>query len=283
MRTNPNPRPETMPLDLDTRRRSLIPLLAVGLAALYLFAYLPLRKSAASLNAPLEQSWRKLAGALGQTNATKLDFYAITNQFEETRTALVAFDQARAQARARVDLDWELRRLLAEPFQLVDYDYASGRLMDELGRLARDQKVGMEAGVFAGFPEQRADMTEPALLWVELRFLECLLKSAINSKVATIHSVSAFQPPASLTPTNGARPVIELPVQIELTGATENIGRFLQTLPLRDFELKAAGLPEAPTNKPALFVDRILLRKQTPEKPDEVRLSLRAVGFVLRE
>jgi hypothetical protein len=32
-----------------------------------------------------------------------------------------------------------------------------------------------------------------------------------------------------------------------------------------------------------LFVDRVVMRKQAPEKPDEVRLSLRAIGFVLRE
>jgi hypothetical protein len=271
-----------MKLELETRRRSLLPLLAVALAALYLFVFLPLGRKAASLDEPLNQSWRRLANALGQTNATQLDFVAITNQLRETRAALVVFDQAREQARARVQLDAELRARLSEPFQLVDYNFESGRKMDELSRLARAQKVALEPGVFAGFPDQRADMFEPALLWAELRFLDCLLTTAINAKVATIHSVEAALPsgqPAS----NGPGSFAELPVQIELTGTAANVGRFLQTLPLREAEIRAASLPESPTNKPALFIDRITLRKQSPEKPDEVRLALRAVGFVMRE
>jgi hypothetical protein len=54
-------------------------------------------------------------------------------------------------------------------------------------------------------------------------------------------------------------------------------------LPLRADELRAAGLPEAPVDKPPLFVDRLIIRKQSPDKPDEVRVWLRVVGFVLRE
>lgn len=272
-----------MRIELETRRRSLLPLLAVALAAVYLFIYVPLGQKAGRLDAPLDQAWRKLATALGQTNALRLDFVAITNQYHETRTALVALEKARKLARSRARLDEELRVRLAEPFQLVDYDYASGRLMDQLARLAKTQKVGLETGVFAGFPVQRADMTEPALLWAELRFLEGLLTSAINANVTTIHSVSATLPAVSDSTTNAMQWLVELPVQIELTGNAANVGKFLQTLPLRTEEIKAAGLPEVSTNKPALFIDRILLRKQSPEKPDEVRLALRAVGFIFRD
>lgn len=270
-----------MPIELETRRRSLLPLLAAALTGLYLFGYLPLGKEADRLNAPLDLAWRKLAIAVGQTNASRLDFVTVTNQASEIRVALAAFDKARKEARARVQVDEELRVRLSEPFQLVDYNFASGRAMDNLTQLARAQKVGLEAPVFAGFPDLRADMEEPALLWAELRFIEGLLTAAVNAKVTTIHSLMAPMP-ATMT-TNGARMIAELPVQIELTGPVANVGRFLQTLPLRDTEIRAAGLPEVPTNKPALFIDRILLRKQSPEKPDEVRLALRAVGFVVRE
>ena len=72
-------------------------------------------------------------------------------------------------------------------------------------------------------------------------------------------------------------------MRIELTGAIANVARFLQTLPLRADEIQASGLPAAPTNKPALFIDRLVLRKQSPDKPDEVRVSLRAVGFVFQK
>jgi hypothetical protein len=270
-----------MHIELETRRRALLPLLALGLAALYLFVFMPLNQSAAKLDGPLDQSWKKLAAALGQTNTTRINFAAITNQFNETRTASVAVDKARKLARARVRLDDDLRNRLGEPFQLVDYDYASGRLMDQLGKLAAAQKVTLEPGVFGGFPEPRADMTEPALLWAELHFIESLLTSAINAKVGVIHSVSAMLP--AFANTNYTRVLAELPVQLELTGTSASVAGFLQTVPLRGDEIKAAGLPEAPTNKPALFIDRIQLRKQAPEKPDEVRLMVRVVGFVFRD
>ena len=59
--------------------------------------------------------------------------------------------------------------------------------------------------------------------------------------------------------------------------------KLLQCLPLRPEEIRAAGLPEAPADKPALFIDRLVVQKQSPDKPDEVHVWLRAVGYVLRE
>jgi hypothetical protein len=75
----------------------------------------------------------------------------------------------------------------------------------------------------------------------------------------------------------------EIPVQIELTGSTASVVRFLQGLPLRAEEINAAGLPEASTNKPAMFIDKLVLRRQSPDKPDEVRLALRIASFVFPE
>lgn len=272
-----------MRFELETRRRLILPLLAGLLLAGYLFAFLPLSRKAASLDGPLDQNWRKLANLMGQTNALKLDFFSITNQFNETRSALTAFEQARQQARRRVELDETLRANLSAPFQLVDYDNEAGWVRGALGRLARQQKVTLEPAALDGFPAQTADMQEPALLWAELAFIESLLTTAINAQVTTIHSISAPSPLTNAPPTIGLRSLIELPVQVELTGSVPSVGRFLQTLPLRAAEIKAAGLPEAPTNKPALFIDRLVVRKQTPEKPDELRVSLRAVGFIFRE
>ena len=272
-----------MRLDPEIRRRSILPLLAAALAAVYLFGFVPLDHKAALQDEPLEKSWRKLAGLLGPTNVTKLDFVSLTNQYQETRAAFAAFETARKQARARVELDEDLRGLVCAPFSLVEYESAAYRQRTTLARLAKQQGVTLEPAVADGYPHQTADMTEPALLWAELAFLDDLLTTAINAKVATIHAVVAPLPLSNAPPTNNVRPLAELPVQIELTGPVPNIARFLQTLPLRASEIKAAGLPEAPTNKPALFIDRLVLRKQSPDKPDEVRLWLRAVGFVFRE
>jgi len=272
-----------MRLDLETRYRSILPLLAGVLGAVYLFVFMPIDRKAGSLDAPLEKSWRQLAAALGQTNAVKLDFVSLTNQLKETRAAVAAFETARKQARKRVELDAALRTQLGEPFFFVDYQYEAGRRMDALALLAKQEGVVLEPAVLAGFPEKSFDMKEPALLWAELAFLDSLLTTAINAKVATIHFIAAQMPLTNAPASANGRLLTELPMQIELTGAIANVGRFLQTLPLRADEIKAAGLPSAPTNKPALFIDRIILRKQTPEKLDEVRVSLRAVGFVFQK
>ena len=155
--------------------------------------------------------------------------------------------------------------------------------MGMLTRLAKQENVVLEPAVLAGFPEQSVDVKEPALLWAELAFLDSLLTTAIHAKVTTIHFIAAQMPLTNAPSAVNGLSLTELPMQIELTGAFANVARFLQTLPLRADEIKAAGLPEAPTNKPALFIDRLMLRKQVPEKPDEVRLSLRAVGFVFQK
>lgn len=272
-----------MRLDPETRRRSLLPLLAGALTAGYLFVFLPLDRTARSLDVPLEKKWRLLATALGHTNALRLDFVSLTNQFNETRAALNVFETARKQAQTRVELDEALRARLNAPFVLLEYDNEAGRQMGTLARLAKQQGVGIEPGVFAGFPQQTADMKEPALLWAELAFLDTLLTTAINSKVTTIHSVAAPLALTNAPPLVSGRSFAELPVQIELTGPIQNVARFLQTLPLHADEVKAAGLPEASTNKSVLFIDRLVLRKQAPEKLDEVRASVRVVGFVFRE
>lgn len=272
-----------MRLDLETRYRSILPLLAGVLGAVYLFVFVPINRKAGSLDAPLEKSWHQLAAALGQTNALQLDFMSVTNQLEVTQAALAAFETARKQARSRVELDAGLRAQLSEPFLYVYYQYEAGRRMDALARLAKQEGVVLEPAVLMGFPEQSADMKEPALLWAELAFLDSLLTTAINAKVGVIHFIAAQMPLTNAPAGSNGRSLSELPLQIELTGPITNVARFLQTLPLRADEITAAGLPAAPTNKPALFVDRIVLRKQAPEKLDEVRVSLRAVGFVFQK
>lgn len=271
------------PFGPETRRRSIIPLLGAGLVLGYLFVFTPLSHKAERFDRPLEESWRELAGILGQTNATQLDFVAITNQLAETRHAIAALETARKQAQRRVEPGEPLRARMSETFQLVEYDIESGWRISDLARLAKKQKVTIEPAVFAGFPQQTAEVREPALLWAELEIIDCLLTSAINCQVSGIHSLSAPLLLTNAPPSSGVRTLVELPVQLEFSGPAPNVERFLQSLPLRADELKAAGLPDAPTNKPALFVERLVLRKQSPDKLDDVRVSLRAVGFVFRQ
>lgn len=270
-------------LSPELRRRSVVPLLAAMLAAGYFLALAPLSRRAAALDVPLQQSWRKLTLALGQTNAVRVDFTAITNQLAETRRAIAALESARQRALARIQPGETLRTRLSQPFQLVDYDNEVGQRAAALTRLAREHNVALEPSVFAGFPRQTADIREPNLLWAELDFIDQLLRMAIQARVTAIHSVSTLAALTNAPPTNGLAALAELPVQLELSGPAPNVARFLQTLPQRGEELIAAGQTNAPADKPALFIERLVLRKQSPERRDEVRATLRAVGLVLRE
>jgi hypothetical protein len=270
-------------LSPELRRRSVAPLLAAALAVGYVFVLAPLSRRAESLDGPLQQSWRKLTVTLGQTNATRVDFTAITNQLAETRRAIAALESARQRALARIQPGETLRARLQQPFQLVDYDNEVGERAAALTRLAREHNVALDPAVFAGFPRQTADVREPNLLWAELEFIDQLLRAAIQARLTAIHSVSTLSPLTNAPPTNGLPSLAELPVQLELSGPAPHLARFLQTLPRRGEELIAAGHTNTPPDKPALFIERLLVRKQSPDRRDEVRATLRAVGFVLRQ
>ena len=266
----------------EIRRRCLLPLAGLALALFYLLGFMPMAHEAASLDAPLSAAWRKLALSMGQTNALAIDFLHLTNQLNETRQALAILEDTKKKAAARLEVAPELRSRLNDPFQLVDFQNERSKKMDELDRLARERKITIEPAVFAGFPEHTIDIKDPSLLWAALAMSHELLSTAVACKVSAIHSLEV-----NLDLTNAvaseARRWTQIPLQIEFTATGDNAIKVVQSLPLRPDEIRAAGLPEAPPEKMPLLVDRLVVRKESPEKLDEVRVWLQAVGFVLRE
>ncbi len=267
----------------EYQRRGFIPLAGLALAAYYLFVMLPLARKADSLEEPLQKAKLRLLTSLEQTNATAIDFLHITNQLSETRQALLILENAKAQAKTRLQLGATVRARLHSDFQLVDYENERGRKVEELGNLAKQLQVTVAPAVFTGFPEHTADVQQPSLLWAALSLTEGLVRTALQCKVAAIHSLEAPPVLTNAPPTNSTDQLAEIPLQVEFTASAASAASFLLSLPLRADEIRAAGLPQAPADKPALFVDRLLVQKQSPDKPDEVHVWLRAVGFVLRE
>src|SRR4051794_548023 len=103
----------------EYRRRSVIPLAGIALAAYYVMVFLPLKRHAQSLDAPVEKARLKLAGSLDPANAS-IDFLSISNQLAETKRARAVFEDARQKAAARIELVPALRARVNAPFQLVD-------------------------------------------------------------------------------------------------------------------------------------------------------------------
>ena len=267
----------------ELRRRSVLPLAGVAVAAYYLLIFVPLARRSANLDEPLQRGWQKLSASLDQTNATTLDFAQITNQLNETRAELALLEEAKKKAAARLDLVPELRTRMAAPFQLVDYQNERGKQIDDLDRQARQQQVSIEPLVYVGFPEHTADMAEPSLLWAALSFTDDLLESAVRCKVAAVHSLEVAVASTNSVTGESTGHWAEIALQLEITAPAENALRLVKTIPLRNDELKAAGLPVGARPKTPLFIDRLIIRKETPEKLDEVRIWVRALGFVLRE
>jgi hypothetical protein len=270
-----------MPSLREIRRRFVLPLVGIGLVAYYLFVYLPLGRRARSLDGPLQRAWQRLAASTDQTNSSTIDFQHLTNQLAETRQALGILEGAKQKAAARLEMGAAIRAKMNEPFQLVEYENERSKQMEELGKLAKQNQAALEPGVFAGFPEHTADVKQPELLWAALSLVNSLLRAAILCKVGAIHNLDVAIVNAAST--NSNERLTEIPIQVEFTGPVASVARLMQSLPLRADEISAAGLPEAAADKPALFIDRLIIKKQSPEKPDEVRVSMRALGYVMRE
>jgi hypothetical protein len=265
----------------EYQRRSIVPLAGMALAAYYVIVFVRLQGQAEALDVPVEKARSKLAASLDQTNGA-IDFLAVSNQLRETKHALAVFDEARQKAGARIELPGTVRARLNAPFQLVDYENELSKEIDDLKQLAEKQKIIVEPAVFGGFPEHTVDVKRPELLWASLSAVDGLLRTAIQTKVIAIHRLETTALTTNLPAANGDR-LAELPVQVELTGPADTVWKLLGALPLRGDELRSSGFPDAPVEKPPLFIDRLILRKQSPEKPDEVRILLRVVAFVMRD
>src|SRR6266705_5349233 len=105
----------------EYKRRSILPLAGLALAAYYLIVLLPLSRRAKELDAPLQNAWQKLSASLDQTNVIAIDFLRITNQLAETRQAITLLENAKQKAAARLELGATVRKRMNEPFKLVDY------------------------------------------------------------------------------------------------------------------------------------------------------------------
>jgi len=266
----------------EYQRRSIIPLAGLALAAYYLIVFARIHRQAEALDAPVEKARAALAASLNQTNAP-IDFLAISNQLSETKQARAIFEEARQKAGARIGLAPAVRARLNAPFQLVDYENERSKEMDDLKRLAEKEKITIDPAVFAGFPEHTVDVKRPELLWASLSAVHGLLRTAIQTKVVAIHALETTSLATSSPASSNVDRLAELPVQIELTGPADTVWKLLTSLPLRGDELRSSGFVDPPTEKPPLFIDRLVLRKQSPEKPDEVRVLLRVVAFVMRD
>jgi hypothetical protein len=265
------------------KRRSIVPLAALALAAYYVVVLVPLSRRAAGKDAELQMAWKKLSDSVERTNVTAIDFLHITNQLAETRQSIALLDNAKQKAASTLELSAAVKAKMSVSFQNFEYQEFRNSQMAEIEKLAKQYQVTLEPGVRAGFPDYSTDIRRPTVLWAALSLVNGLLTTALQCKVGAIHSLEV---PINLTnePTaTTVTAITEIPLQLEMTGSADSVLNLIQRLPMRGDEMRRAGFTNASPDKAPLFIERLILRKQSPDKPDEVRFSLRALGYVLQD
>jgi hypothetical protein len=233
------------------------------------------------MDQPLSQAWRTVLETspyAGMLDAAYGD--RVYHGLEQVRQATQALSDVRRIALDRIEPEPVVRERLRRPFQLIEFQNERQVRLEELNRLADQQKVRLGSAVAAGFPDYTAGRPYPELLWPQLNFAHHAVASALVSQVATVAVVRLPTMQFHPAGTNGASWLVEMPVEIELAGPGPNVLRFLEALPLRGNELKPRGLPEGSPGKPVLTVREVLLRKETRNETDRVALNLTVAGFV---
>ncbi len=261
-------------------------LILVGIVfCLYsLLIYRPLSRVVDALDGPLTNAWHSLLTAAQENGVVDPEnLPQIAENLRQVERSLALLESTTQKVAGRVELDPPVRAKLKEPFQLIDFQNERQLRIEELVRLAKQQQVVLEPAVLAGFPEHTADRWRPELLWAQLAMVNKLLSAAISCKIGAVKSMTLPGIEPHQSQNDGREFLDEIPVRIELVGSMEAISRLLLCLPLRAEELKPFGLPESFPTRPALFIDRLMVRKQAPEKADEVGVELRVCGFVYRD
>jgi hypothetical protein len=264
---------------LAARRRKRAQLLVVGAVlgvGLYVgLVYQPLSRRAAALDRPLMEVWRELS----EVNLAAPLFAGdrqpeIDAALRHVRESIDALERTRLAMGARIEPGPGLAERVQAPFQLIEFQNERQLVTEEVWRLARQKKVNLDPGLTGGFPEYMADRARPSLLWVQLSLLRHTLTAAINSGVTLVRVIRS--PAVRLYQGQPARGdfLATVPLEVEMVAPAPAAARFLETLPLRSEEITAAGLPEAGPDKPAYFIERIYVLKESKEKVDEVRVRV---------
>lgn len=254
------------------------------LALYYFLVLVPLGDRVNTLDKPLQDAWKKmLKHRLTTATVEGVDLDALERQLSQLGRTADALKQFTETARKRAALEPTVQEKMRQPFQLVDFQNERQLRLEELERMAKEKKITVDPAVPYGYPEYSSELKQPSLLWGHLAAVHQSLLVAMQCQITAINGVSARSP--RRIPTDELQPRIadELLFNLQLTGTMPAVNRFLTTLPMRAPEAQALGLPELPATKPALFIDRVMVRKESPEKPDVVRLELRVVALVYRE
>lgn len=106
-----------------------------------------------------------------------------------------------------------------------------------------------------------------------VRFFDPQAPFSQNAGSNSLAPAVTAPPPDAFRPVGPRTQLIGIALQVEMTGPADHMLKIFQAISSR---------ADAADRLP-LFIDRLIIKKQSPEKPDDVRVWMRVVGFVLGE
>ncbi|MDA0751267.1 MAG: hypothetical protein O2964_11215 [Verrucomicrobia bacterium] len=251
----------------------------------YFVVLIPVDQKVKSLNRPLEEAWQRLGAAINTNRlGATLDIQHMNQMATDMESQFTQFTDAEAELISRVLLSETDQAKISQPFQLVEFDNALVTLGEQLRREAGVKKVTLEAGVYDGLPHHDVTISEPRLLWADLAFSRYILTLAIECQPVQIFDFQTLD--RAVDPEVVSRDHHRLHpsrFRIRMQGTMDAVHRFLRALPLRGSEAEAVGLPVPYWEKPALFVEGILIKKAVAQPSDLVELQLVINGFIYQK
>ena len=245
---------------------------------------LPLSKRDQQLTAELNDKWRTLwSKDVRQVDFKNLDIARIRRHLEQLYDSDLQLALETPLIRSRIQIDPAVQKRMKEPFQLIDYINEFQLKIEEIENLAKEKKTKLDQSVLNSFPEHTSDRVNPELLWAELELVYQAVTSALNCGVYEMLSLRVGSNPSGQISLLRGKKLIEIPLRIKLSGPMNSVYLFLQSLPLRADEIARFQLPAAHKEKPALFINNIVILKNSTTNADSVEVEVAIVGLIYHE
>ncbi|MDA7633340.1 hypothetical protein N8766_04455 [bacterium] len=255
--------------------------LSIGLY--YVVVYRPLDNRTKAIDIPLQQAWKKLEKA-NQESLTqeRLDLDHISRGLMQLETSLTEITNANQKLLSRISIDPIFQDRTSNPFQLIDFQNERQSAIEKLQAAAKQKSITIQPAAFDGFPQHLSEHSDPQYLWTELALTDHLIQSMIYAEIESIDSIATRRQRIPTHPQSGQSPLLTpFFAEVDLTCKSSHLSRLLLMLPSRSEEIKRDLDIDYPPNKPSLYVDQILIRKNSPQKPTMVSVWMKVVGFIL--
>ncbi len=242
---------------------------------LYLLVYRSIESWSRERDAAIREKQEKIAELAALQNSPERQRTLRIHQLLDT----LGESPRESVLRRRIRIDPGFEERMEEEFSLAGYQSFRENKIEHLAERARKLKLDLAAEASGGLPPHQVDEPHPQSQWARLSLSYHLVQTAIE---AGIQSVERLEVAPAGTGEEDAE-LASCRMEMEMVCRSGQLWRLLYMLPMTSDEIrKSLEREDFPDHKPAIFVERILIRKNSDANPDQVRAWIRTVGFYLR-